>query len=207
MLVTRKCSRLSKSWTKAYSNGDNCHYLICSFSAFSGSLSTKIFKKRSTAEHRASLFLPAAYFARSDVFEVWVKKKNEAKKNKNGNTERNPQRWQKRCWNSSCSLTSSTFQRSLAGRDSIQGLWLESRTMAVHCHTPPYQHISTSEQAVKGILSASFSIQCADFACNRFIENWLHLHAQELLEGLCASSFHVITSCSQLENYFQVLEE
>lgn len=207
MLVTRKCSRLSKSWTKAYSNGDNCHHLICSFSAFSGSLSTKIFKK---TIHRwtQSQFIPACCIF-CLLWCLWSlsKKKNEAKKNKNGNTERNPRRWQKRCWNSSCSLTSSTFQRSLAGRDSIQGLWLESRTMAVHCHTPPYQHISTSEQAVKGILSASFSIQCADFACNRFIENWLHLHAQELLEGLCASSFHVITSCSQLENYFQVLEE
>lgn len=207
MLVTRKCSRLSKSWTKAYSNGDNCHHLICSFSAFSGSLSTKIFKKTIHRWTQSQFISACCIFC--PLWCLWSlsKKKNEAKKNKNGNTERNPQRWQKRCWNSSCSLTSSTFQRSLAGRDSIQGLWLESRTMAVHCHTPPYQHISTSEQAVKGILSASFSIQCADFACNRFIENWLHLHAQELLEGLCASSFHVITSCSQLENYFQVLEE
>lgn len=61
MLVTRKCSRLSKSWTKANSNGDNCHYLICSFSAFSGMLSTEIFKRRSTAEYRPSLFLPCIF--------------------------------------------------------------------------------------------------------------------------------------------------
>lgn len=34
-----------KSWTKAYSNGDNCYHLICSFGTFSGMLSTKICTK------------------------------------------------------------------------------------------------------------------------------------------------------------------
>lgn len=40
-LSREKCSRLSNSWTKAYLNDDKCHCLICSFGAFSGTLSTK----------------------------------------------------------------------------------------------------------------------------------------------------------------------
>lgn len=44
-LSREKCSQLSNSWTKAHLNDDKCHCLICSFGAFSGTLSTKIFKE------------------------------------------------------------------------------------------------------------------------------------------------------------------
>lgn len=73
-LSREKRSRVSNSWTKAYSNGDNCRYLICSFSAFSGMLSTKVFKRRSTAEYRPSLFLPCIFCLLRSLWS-WKKKK------------------------------------------------------------------------------------------------------------------------------------
>lgn len=157
MPVTQKCSRLSKSWTKAYSNGDNCHHLICSFSAFSGMLSTKIFKNQSTAEYRSSLFLPSAYFACSDVFKVWIKKCGS--KEKNGNIEG-------KIHNVDRGDVGAPHEGLLALPSSkpckkgfVSGLYLKKRRMVVCTPTPPNQHIFISKHGVKGKLSGNFSLQ------------------------------------------------
>lgn len=156
------------------------------------------FSKTDPQQNIDPVYFRLAYFACSDLFEVWVKKTKKAK-NTNGNTERNPQCWQKRCWSSSCSLTICTFQQSLARRDLIQGFaWRIEQWL---CHIPPHHHISTSNQVVKGIFSGNFNIQYTNFAGNTFIENWLHHLAQEPLGDLCDSSFHVITFGSQLEHH------
>lgn len=83
-LSREKCSRLSNSWTKAHLNDDKCHCLICSFGAFSGTLSTKIFKEWSTAVY----FYHAYFYLQETLKFRWEKNWKEEKKRHN---ETNPQ--------------------------------------------------------------------------------------------------------------------
>lgn len=49
------------------------------------------------------------------------------------------------------------------------GLCLKNRTMAVHRHTPPYHHVSTSKQGVKGTLPGNFGIQYTNMVGNFYL--------------------------------------
>lgn len=76
-LSREKCSQLSNSWTKAHLNDDKCHCLICSFGAFSGTLSTKIFKEWSTA-----VYFYHAYFTCKKLWSLGGKKTEKKKEKK-----------------------------------------------------------------------------------------------------------------------------
>lgn len=144
----KRCSQLSKSWTKAYSNSDNHHCLICSFGAFSGMLSTKIFKSRSTAEYGPSLFLPCIFFTKALKFRL-KKKKKKKQRRKNGN--KSTHSVDRGDVGIARVVSHATFQQSLARRDLIQGFAQKKCiTMAVHCHTLLFHNLSSSKQGVKG---------------------------------------------------------